>query len=328
MIDGISIVLCTYNGSARLKPTIEHLADQDLPCLTELVLVDNASTDGSASVVEDIWQQKGNHYPLVLIHASEPGLIHARKAGLQAARHGIVIFCDDDNWLQTDYLKVIQELFISIPEAGLIGGQGLGMTDGVFPTWWFDTNRPGNYAVGKQLPVSGNADQRGYLWGAGLAGKKDLLLHIFNDDYPFLMVGRKGDKVMSGDDSEICLRAMMAGSHLYYDERLVYHHFIPLTRLSESYFRHLLDSFSACTEIVKEYKSALFYSRLSKREILRLFFVRFFNAVRFPKKPGKQRMLRQFISYGLRIRQSVPQEFKVIYDFGKFSKWGEAFNEA
>ena len=328
MVKGISIVLCTFNGAARLRPTIEHLAEQERSCDAELVLVDNASSDGSASMVEDIWHQNGDPYPLVIVHESEPGLIHARKAGLQAARYEIVIFCDDDNWLQQDYLKLTQELFDSIPGIGLLGGQGIGVTDGEFPAWWEEANHSCNYAVGRQLPRSGFADSRGYLWGAGLAGFKGLFTHIFDDAYPFLMVGRIGKTVLSGDDSEMCLRTLLVGSHLYYDERLVYRHYIPSSRLTDAYFQHLIESFSASAEIGEEYRSALYYSHLSKKEVLRLFFVRSINALLYPNNTRKCRMFRQFLSYACKIRRFVPQKYKVIYDFGKFSHWGKKGYEA
>ena len=323
MPNRISIVLCTFNGIARLKPTIEHLADQDLPCQAELVLVDNASTDGSASFVEEIWERKGTPFPLVLVHEHEPGLIYARKAGLRAARYEIVLFCDDDNWLQQDYLKLTWELFDNFPDVGLIGGQGVGVTDGEFPSWWNNTGRPGSYAVGKQLPASGNADQRCYLWGAGLAGKKQLLTHIFNDAYPFLMVGRKGKMVLSGDDFEMCVRALLAGSHLYYDERLVYYHFIPSGRLTEKYYDHLLDSFEASREIDEEYRGALLFSRLSGRDKAKQFGIRVFNSLRYPTSHRKKAMLRYYLSYSLHLRHFVPERFKVIFDYCKYSGWGK-----
>jgi len=319
----ISIVLCTFNGSARLKPTIEHLADQDLPCQAELILVDNASTDGSAFLVQEIWRQKGEPYPLIVIHESEPGLIYARKTGLRTARYEIVIFCDDDNWLQQDYLKLTCELFDTIPGVGLLGGQGIGVTEGEFPFWWEESDHFCNYAVGKQLPVSGRADQRGYLWGAGLAGKKALLTHIFNDEFPFLMVGRTGKTVMSGDDSEMCLRALLAGSHLYYDERLVYYHFIPATRLTEAYFNHLQDSFKASREIDDEYRSALYFSQMSMREKAKQFWVRILNVLRYPTNPRKIVLLRYFLSYALHLRHFVPERFKVVFDYCRYSGWGK-----
>ena len=323
MFESISIVLSTFNGAARLKPTIEHLADQILHCPVELVLVDNASTDGSASLVESIWQQKGNPYPLVLVYEPKPGLIHARKAGLQVAQYDIIIFCDDDNWLQQDYLESIRELFNSIPDAGLIGGQGIGVTDEEFPSWWYDTDRSCNYAVGKQLPISGQADTRGYLWGAGLAGKKKLLTHIFNDAFPFLMVGRSGKDVLSGDDFEICLRALLAGSHLYYDARLVYRHYIPSTRLTDDYFQNLLNSFNASQRINNEYRSALLFSRLNRKEVVRQFFVRIINFLRYPRNPRKRILLRQFLSYSMHLRWFVPKNYKVIFNYCEFSNWGK-----
>ena len=327
MIKGISIILCTFNGATRLKPTIEHLAEQELCCDAELILVDNASTDGSASLVKEIWDQKGNPYPLVLVNESNPGLIYARTKGLCVARYEVIVFCDDDNWLQHDYLKLTCELFDKIPEAGLVGGLGIGVTDGDFPSGWQDSTFSCNYAVGKQMEQSGFADSRGYLWGAGLAGKKKFLKHIFNDAYPFLMVGRKGNTVLSGDDSEMCLRALLAGSHLYYDERLVYRHFIPATRLTDAYFKHLIDSFNASKEIDEEYRSALFFSQLNKRDKAKQFCVRFGNFILHPTNPRKKVLLRYYLSYSMHLRHFVPDRYKVIFDYCKYSDWGKTTYE-
>lgn len=322
MMKGISVILCTYNGCDRLKPTIEHLASQELVCEAELVLVDNASTDGSSAFVEEIWQERGNPYSLVIVKELTPGLIHARKAGLKAASYDIVVFCDDDNWLQRDYLKLTCGLFGSIPSIGLVGGQGIGVTNGEFPSWWYEADNSCNFAVGKQLSSSGYADFRGYLWGAGLAGRKVVLTHIFNDAFPFLMVGRKGNTVLSGDDSEMCLRALLAGRHLYYDERLVYSHFIPVGRLSDAYFKYLLDSFEASREIDEEYRAALFFSQLNIRDRVRQFFVRIFNVLRYPTSPRKKLLLRYYLSYSLHFRLFVPKKFKVIFDYCRYSEWG------
>jgi glycosyltransferase involved in cell wall biosynthesis len=54
--EGISIVICTYNGVKRLQPTLEAIfkltIQQDLSW--ELIIVDNASTDNTSSLCIDL----------------------------------------------------------------------------------------------------------------------------------------------------------------------------------------------------------------------------------------------------------------------------------
>ena len=59
MDKGISIILCTYNGKSRLEPTLRHLALQrhNIPC--ELIVVDNASVDGTKEFADTWWHKNG-----------------------------------------------------------------------------------------------------------------------------------------------------------------------------------------------------------------------------------------------------------------------------
>jgi cellulose synthase/poly-beta-1,6-N-acetylglucosamine synthase-like glycosyltransferase len=54
---GVSVVICCYNSSQRLPQTLGHLLAQecevDLPW--EVIVVDNASTDGTAEVARSVW---------------------------------------------------------------------------------------------------------------------------------------------------------------------------------------------------------------------------------------------------------------------------------
>jgi glycosyltransferase involved in cell wall biosynthesis len=50
LLNGISLVICTFNGASRLKPTLEAIFNQEdqhqIPW--ELIIIDNASTDETA----------------------------------------------------------------------------------------------------------------------------------------------------------------------------------------------------------------------------------------------------------------------------------------
>ncbi len=69
---GISIIICVHNGSKRIIPTLESIAQQSnpsgIPC--ELLIVDNASTDSTSNIVEAYWNSIESSVPLRII--SEP----------------------------------------------------------------------------------------------------------------------------------------------------------------------------------------------------------------------------------------------------------------
>ena len=175
----LSLILCCHNGIERLKSTIEHLANQILPndFRWEFVFVDNASTDGSAQYIVNLWKEYNAKGDLRIVEEKKIGLIFARNAGVKNARGEIIIFCDDDNWLDANYLYKAYTFMVSHPNIGVLGGEGIVVTDyGVLlPEWWCIDNNCNNYAVGKQLISSGIANERGYIWGAGLTSRKKIL---------------------------------------------------------------------------------------------------------------------------------------------------------
>jgi glycosyltransferase involved in cell wall biosynthesis len=120
-----SVIVCCYNSSERLPITLRHLAALSVEKIDhwELIIVDNASTDDTATVARRLWASFGSDIACTIIHEPQPGLIFARKAGLNAARFSMVLFCDDDNWLPPNYLSLAVKIMEEHPDAGAIGGR-------------------------------------------------------------------------------------------------------------------------------------------------------------------------------------------------------------
>jgi glycosyltransferase involved in cell wall biosynthesis len=254
MID-CSVILCCYNGKQRLRPTLEHLAKQKVEASLkwELIFVDNASTDDSAALAEALWKELGATTIMRVVRETKPGLIFARKAGVEAANGKYILFCDDDNWLKDDYLQKACELMEQMPNVGAVGGQGIGVADMELPKQW--KHWAGDYACGKIMEQSGICEEIRMLFGAGLVVRKELLNRAFAA--PLVSVGRDGDKLTGGDDQEICYRVMLQGYHLYYDERLVFKHYMPEGRLNEAYHSKMIEGFLAMVPMFEKYRMAI-----------------------------------------------------------------------
>lgn len=265
----LSVIICCYNGKRRLRKTIEHLALQKTNLQWEFVLVDNASTDGSAAYVQKVWEELHPNIVLRIVIEKEPGLIYARRCGVRAAKGKYIIFCDDDNWLREDYIQSAYELMEQMPNVGVLCGQGDLAPGIVIPDWW--EGNQCNYAAGKQLPCSGYANERGFLSGAGMTTRTELARKIFNDAYPFLLTGRKGNACLSGEDWEYCRRIMMMGADLYYCEKLFYWHDIDASRLTKEYLQKLLHSFQLGKQIYEKYQFASSFQKENRwRHIFQL----------------------------------------------------------
>lgn len=258
MID-CSVILCCYNGKQRLRPTLEHLAKQKVEASLkwELIFVDNASTDGSAAFAEALWKEFGAVATMRVIREAKSGLIFARKAGVEAAKGKYIIFCDDDNWLKEDYLQISCKLMEQMPDVGAVGGQGIGVADVELPKQW--KNWDGDYACGKIIEQSGICDDIRTLFGAALVVRREVLNRAFAT--PLVSVGREGEKLTGGDDQEICYRVMLQRYHLYYDERLVFKHYMPEGRLSEAYHTKMIEGFLAMVPMFEKYRMAIVAQR-------------------------------------------------------------------
>jgi glycosyltransferase involved in cell wall biosynthesis len=146
-VPGVSVVVCTHNGAARLPDTLAHLAAQNVPAQLawEVVVVDNRSTDDTSAVARSAWSA---HAPAPLRVVAEPvlGPRFARVRAFAEARHTLVSFVDDDNWVAPDWVETVWQVMEAHPEAGACGGDGEAATD----------------------ETAGAAATPGYFWGAGL----------------------------------------------------------------------------------------------------------------------------------------------------------------
>ena len=92
----VSIAICTYNHRESLRLTLETVGRARVPrgLRCELLVIDNASTDGTAELVKDY--RLDNQIPVVYLFEPRQGQCFARNAALARARGPIILFTDDD----------------------------------------------------------------------------------------------------------------------------------------------------------------------------------------------------------------------------------------
>ncbi len=269
---GISIIICSYNSSSRIEATLEHIANQELYGLRcEVVLVDNNCSDDTLAVAQKKWKDCGEPFELRIVEEKEPGLSFARKTGVRAAEGETLIFCDDDNWLEKTYLQNVVLGFLRYPDAGILGA----WSDASFEPAqlipeWFEQIK-GSMAVGGK-PDNDCLVQE--VWGAGMAILKIVASEIFLTNN--VLSGRKGDSLVSGEDSEICEKARNLGYKIYKLTSLKYTHFITGNRLTWKYVTRLNKGFgfSSMENSFHSYNKSMFllilgYSFYSLKTILK-----------------------------------------------------------
>ena len=95
----ISVVMANFNGAPHLATAVQSVLAQSHQNL-ELILVDDASTDLSPSVIAELAHTDARIRTIVLDHNGGPG--HARNAALEQARGEWVAIVDADDQIHPE----------------------------------------------------------------------------------------------------------------------------------------------------------------------------------------------------------------------------------
>jgi GT2 family glycosyltransferase len=110
----ISVAVVTRNRASRLVELFRSLAAQTLdPSRFEVIVVDDASTDATASVLREL--QASGELNIEVIRGTGVGLGTARNASWRAASAPMVAFIDDDCEATPDWLERVLEVALEHP---------------------------------------------------------------------------------------------------------------------------------------------------------------------------------------------------------------------
>lgn len=117
----VSIILCTKNGGDRLTTCLKHLEALKTPDTTQLLLVDNGSTDG---VSFENLQAFARRSRLVCDVTQElkPGNSAGRNVAIAKATGDLLLFIDDDCYVDPDFADQWIEVFTRDPSLGFGSG--------------------------------------------------------------------------------------------------------------------------------------------------------------------------------------------------------------
>ncbi|GAB3712039.1 glycosyltransferase family 2 protein [Flavobacterium koreense] len=221
----ISILICTYNGSKKLKETLSYISNLTIPdkvMSVELVIVDNNSTDNTSAFAKETWEGLTSKISIRVINESKGGKANALTTGYNASNGDLIVLCDDDNWLEKNYLVNVISLFETNPEIGMAGGYGSSAIFEENKPEWFDKFQF-YFVVGKHHPNSGFLKNNDYsINGAGSVIRKKVWNKIYNAGFRFVNSTTAGKAIT--EDIELSMAVCLAGYKLYFDERLTYIH--------------------------------------------------------------------------------------------------------
>jgi glycosyltransferase involved in cell wall biosynthesis len=258
MASGISVIICCYNSASRIAPTLQHLYKQNGISLSswEIIIINNCSTDNTAEKAIEIWDSFTLAKPnFKVINELNPGLSAARLKGISESFYDYILFCDDDNWLDENYLNTALNIISSNPAIGALGGTGNPIFEYKEPPYFW-VNQFHVLAVGSQLEIEGDiTDQRGVLYGAGMVLNKNAFNILQNTfQFHFQLTDRLGNKLLSSGDHELCLALKQIGYRIYYSKNLKFKHYIPSNRTTIPYYKKLFLGFGMSNALLHVYQ--------------------------------------------------------------------------
>ena len=129
----ITVAICTWNRANFLQRAVESVLPQ-MTDKTELLIVDNASTDDTPEVAVRL---AAGHPHLTVCRENEIGVSAARNTALKKARGQYVLFLDDDAMAEPGWLAAYQR-FLSAPPSdriAVVGGAIFPEHEGPPPRW-------------------------------------------------------------------------------------------------------------------------------------------------------------------------------------------------
>lgn len=247
---GVSIIICTYNGSSRIEACLKHVSNSKFEDNFEVIVVDNASLDDTALKANSYFDEFGIHGKV--ISEPVPGLSVARWRGVSESKFEFVLFCDDDNWISKDFLKIGYHLLKSCESIGVLGSNGSPVFESKKPEWFDGVAH--SYAIGDLGKSDGQQPSGSYHYGACCFFRKSTLLELKSKGFNSVLSDRKGSSLTSGGDVELCYAVQLLGYELWFNSNLRFQHQIEAHRLEWAYYLNLKKGISSNFPLLESYR--------------------------------------------------------------------------
>ncbi len=113
----VSVVIPSHNRKDKLLRLLDSVVKSDYPSdWIELIVVDDASTDGTSEAVVDRFPKA-----VVIRNKTNSFVSHSRNVGIGRASGDLIFVLDDDNVIDTRCISMLVEGFGSGPRVGLVG---------------------------------------------------------------------------------------------------------------------------------------------------------------------------------------------------------------
>jgi glycosyltransferase involved in cell wall biosynthesis len=277
-----SIIICSYNRFELLVETIDSVLNviqnrKD----SEILIIDNKSTDLTPSLEEKYSSIKTVNYFL----ETKQGLSHARNRGMKEANGEILVYLDDDIELVDNYFEICDNIFTD-KSISISGGKVLPYRTAI-PEWL-----PEKYYYLISIYDLGNSPKFvKYLMGGNFTIRRSDAFRI--GQYNTLL-GRNGNKLAGGEETDYQNRASTMGYKMYYHPKQNILHKIN-DKLNENYVLTYSKELGKSERIIDESNSQLrVINKIFKSHIAIFIHILLSNLIKEEKKNNYLRIINQY----------------------------------
>lgn len=229
-----SVALCTHNHVDRLKWTLTDLARIRSPNAPwELLVIDNGCSDGTSELLANhAWP---NSWKIRVVREEKLGLSNARNCAIKEAQGEYVIFMDDDETADSEWLCAFERL-IQDRSPDAFGGRIRVQFEDARPLWLTDEllGFLGELKRADEIVALTEPDTSFY--GGNFGVRKSVCKKV---GYFDAMLGRKGGDNTGGEEVDFYRRLLAASLKVWWTPEAIIHHRIQAAKLNRSYFLNL-----------------------------------------------------------------------------------------
>lgn len=229
-----TVALCTHNHSDRLTRTLAdllHLRDPEAPW--ELLIIDNASRDATPDILaRQAWP---TGWQVRVVQEERLGLSNARNRAIREARGQYLIFLDDDETADPDWLCAFERL-IEAHSPDAFGGRIEVLFEGPRPAWLTDELLGFLGQLRHADTIIPLTERSTSFYGGNFGFRRAVCDTVGAFD---AMLGRKGTDNTGGEEVDFYQRLLGAGFKVWWTPEAAIHHRIQADKLDRRYFLDL-----------------------------------------------------------------------------------------
>ena len=199
----------------------------------EFLIIDNGSSDATPEVLA------GHRWPagwrVRVVREDRLGLSNARNRAVAEAGGEYVIFMDDDETADPDWLCAFERLIDArTPDA--FGGRIRVLFEDERPSWLTDELLGFIGEVNRAESITRLVSADTFFFGGNFGFRRAVVEHVGGFDTQF---GRKGSVNIGGEEVDFYNRLLSAGLQVWWTPDAVIHHRVQAAKLKRSYFLDL-----------------------------------------------------------------------------------------